>query len=125
MSGAVFDAGALIALDRNDRTVVVLVGEARRANLPIVVPAGCIAQVWRMPSRQARVAGFLRLPNVEVVPLDDEDARLVGLLLARTRTRDVVDAHVAVCAQRRDQMVLTSDPDDIGALVPSLRIVRV
>jgi len=125
VKGVVFDAGALIALDRGDRSLTVLVSEARRSNAPITVPAGCVAQAWRAPSRQARLAAFLRLPNVDIVALDDEEARLVGLLLARARSRDVVDAHVALCGHRRRQLVLTSDPADLDALVPGLATQRV
>jgi hypothetical protein len=125
VTGVVFDTGALIALERGDRAVAVLVAEARRGNHRITVPAGCVAQVWRRPSRQARVAAFLRLPNVHVVALDDEDARLVGLLLARASTTDIVDGHVAICAERLAQVVLTSDPEDLRALLPHLALQRV
>ncbi len=123
--GFVFDTGALIALERGDRSVLLLVAEARLSGDTITVPAGCIAQAWRSPARQARVAGFLRLPNVRIVALDDGDARLVGLLLARARTTDVVDAHVALCATRLGQIVLTSDPDDMRALGPRLALLHV
>jgi hypothetical protein len=33
------------------------------------------------------------------VALGDSDARAVGLLLARTGTSDIADAHVVICAQ--------------------------
>ncbi len=125
MRGVVFDTGALIALDRGARAVLVLVAEARLANAPITVPAACVAQAWRAPSRQVRLGKFLRLPNVQLVALDDGDARLVGMLLARSRSRDVVDAHVALCGHRRGQVVLTSDPTDLRALVPQLAVQRV
>jgi hypothetical protein len=125
MTGVVFDTGALIALDRGQRDVMILAAEARRGNHRITVPAGCVAQSWRQPSRQARIAAFLRLPNVKIVALDDEEARLVGLLLARSRSRDVVDAHVVLCADRLRQTVMTSDPDDLTALSPSLQVRRV
>jgi predicted nucleic acid-binding protein len=125
VTGAVFDAGALIALDRGDRSVMVLVAEARRADHAITVPATCVAQVWRQPSRQARVAAFLRLPNVTIVALDDEEARLVGLLLARARGKDIADAHVVLCAGRLGQVVLTSDPDDLRALDSRISTRRV
>jgi hypothetical protein len=101
------------------------VAEARKGHDTITVPAACVAQAWRKPSRQARLAAFLRLPNVDIVALDDEGARLVGLLLVRSRTRDVVDAHVALCGLQRRQIVLTRDPDDLRALVPELRVERV
>ncbi|GMU77279.1 MAG: hypothetical protein AMXMBFR46_00800 [Acidimicrobiia bacterium] len=118
----VFDTGALIALERNDRAVTVLVAEARRTNGAITVPAGCVAQAWRDPRRQARLAAFLRLPNVDVVALDAGDARRVGLLLASSETRDVVDAHVALCALRGGGAVLTSDPDDLLRITPELAV---
>lgn len=125
MSGAVLDTGALIAIERGERSLLVLIAEARLAGHVLTVPAGCVAQAWRSPARQARLASFLRLPNVAIVALDDEDARLVGLLLARARTTDIADAHVALCATRRKQTVLTSDPEDIRALAPSVVVHRV
>jgi len=125
VTGVVFDAGALIALERGDRSLTVLVAEARKGNHRITVPAPCVAQVWRKPSKQARVASFLRLPNVDVIALDDEESRLVGLLLARSRTADIVDAHVALCGHRLGQLVLTSDPGDLRALEPRLKLQRV
>lgn len=121
----VFDTGALIALEHNQRDVVVLVAEARRTNDTITVPAGCVAQAWRDPRRQARLAAFLRLPNVDVVGLDDEEARRIGLLLAATGATDVVDAHVALCAVRSHRVVLTSDPHDIQRLAPHVITKRV
>jgi hypothetical protein len=125
LTDVVFDTGALIALDRSERGVTVLVAEARRQNLPITDPAACVAQAWRQPSRQARVAAFLRLPNVNIVALDDEEARLVGLLLARARARDIADAHVALCGRRLGQVVLTSDVEDLRALEPTLKLRQV
>ena len=124
-SGVVFDTGALIALERGDRALLLLISAARASGDSITLPAGCIAQAWRAPVRQARIASFLRLPNVQIVALDDGEARLVGLLLARSRTTDVVDAHVALCATRLGQLVLTSDPDDLRALAPRLALQRV
>lgn len=125
MSGVVFDTGALIALERGDREVVTLVAEARSIGSTLTVPAGCVAQAWRDPRRQARVAAFLRLAVTKVVTLDHDDARHVGLLLAATGTSDVVDGHVAVCAHRLNQTVITSDPDDISRLAPNLRVHRI
>jgi predicted nucleic acid-binding protein len=122
VTGLVLDSGALIAVERGDRTMAVLLAEARRGKAQLTVPAGCVAQVWRSPARQARIAVLLRQPNVEIVALDDEDARRVGILLAATATSDVIDGHVAVCAHRFRCPVLTSDPDDIRRLAPGLVI---
>lgn len=125
MTGVVFDSGALIAVERGDRALAVLLAEARRSRTPITVPAGCVAQAWRNPARQARTAGLLRQPHVDVVVLDDADARRVGLLLAATSTADVVDGHVALCAHRLGRPVLTSDPDGIARLAPGADVRRV
>lgn len=125
MNGAVLDTGALIAIERGDRAMLVLVAEARALRYTLTIPAACVAQVWRQPARQARVAAFLRLPNVRIVALDDEEARLVGLSLGRARSTDITDAHVALCATRLRQAVLTSDPDDIRALAPTVVVRRV
>jgi hypothetical protein len=125
VNGVIFDTGALIALDRGVRAVGVLVDQARRTQRTITVPAPVVAQAWRDPPRQARLAAFLRLPNVDVIKLDGQEARLVGLLLARARRSDVVDAHVAVCAIRLRQTVVTSDPNDLHRLAPGIEVYRV
>lgn len=125
MNGAVFDTGALIALERGDRALTILIAEARRTNATLIIPAGCVAQAWRHPSRQARIASFLREPNVDIVAMDAAEARRIGLILAATHTDDIVDAHVAICAQRLGLTVLTSDPGDIALLGPSLQVHRV
>ena len=125
VTGVVLDTGALIALERNDRRMVAMVGRLREREVEFVVPAGCVAQCWRRPSRQVRLARFLRDPAVGIRSLDGRDARAVGELLALSGTSDVVDAHVAVCAIRAGATVLTSDGDDIATLAPGVRVVEV
>lgn len=122
MSGVILDTGALIALERESRERAVIIAEARTLQATMTVPAACVAQVWRSPARQARVASFLRLSIVDVVALDAIDARRVGRLLAAAGANDVVDGHVALCGHRLDQPVITSDPDDITKLAPGIRI---
>jgi hypothetical protein len=36
----------------------------------------------------------------------------------------VVDVHVALCARDRHHAVVTSDPDDIARIDPTLRLIR-
>lgn len=122
MSDIVLDTGALIAFERADRAVGVLVDEATRASETLTVPAGCVAQTWRDPRSQARLAALLKRSNVDIVAMDDAEARRVGLLLAAARTSDITDGHVAVCALRLRAAVVTSDPEDIRQLAPTLRI---
>ena len=119
------DAGALIAVDRNERRVLVLLARARETGSRVTIPASALAQAVRRPERQARLARLLRQPTTDVVPLDRVDATNVGRLLAASGTSDVVDAHVVICARRARQQAVTSDPDDLRALDPTLRVVTI
>lgn len=125
MSGITFDAGGLIALDRNDRRVLALVARATMRGMRLTVPATALAQAIRNPARQVRLSRLIRQVGTDVVALDGPDATAVGLLLTRTGTRDVVDAHVVVCAGRAGQAVVTSDADDLRRIAPDLRLVVV
>lgn len=125
MAGMTMDAGALIAVDRNDRRVLVLLARASETGSRVTVPASALAQAVRRPEQQARLARLLRQPTTDVVPLDRVDATNVGRLLAASKTSDVVDAHVVICARRAGQQALTSDPDGLRALDPTLRVVTV
>ena len=121
--GVTLDAGALIALDRNDRRVIALLEKAERSASRVTVPAGALAQAVRQPERQARLSRLIRQPTTDVVALDRVDAVNVGRLLAVSGTTDVVDAHVVICARRARQIVVTSDVGDIRRLDPDLEIV--
>lgn len=125
MSGVTLDAGALIALDKNDRRVIALLARAHEIGARITVPASALAQAIRQPARQARLSRLVRQPTTELVPLDGPDATHVGLLLAAGRTTDIVDAHVVICARRNGQPVVTSDPKDLRRLDPTLRLVDI
>lgn len=123
MAGLTLDTGALIAIERGDRRLQALLDEAHAAGATLAVPAGAVAQAWRGGTRQVRLARFLRLSIVVVVPLDEAQARAAGVLCGLGRTDDVIDASVVICARARDHAVLSSDPDDLAALDPTLRIV--
>jgi hypothetical protein len=117
------DAGALIAVDRDDRRIVVLLARAREIGATVTVPASALAQAIRSPTRQARLARLLRQPTTDVVVLDRVDATRVGRLLAASGTADIVDAHVVICARRARQHVATSDADDLRRLDPTLPLL--
>lgn len=125
MPGMTLDAGGLVALDRNDRRVTVLLARATETRTRVTIPAGALAQAIRRPERQVRLARLIRQPTVDVAGLDRVDATNVGLLLAASGTSDVVDAHVVVCARRARQRVVTSDGDDLLALDPTLEVVAI
>ena len=124
-AGITFDAGGLIALERGDRRALTLVTRAQEVGAEIVVPASALAQVLRQPRTQARLMRLLRQPGTRTVALDRVDASFVGQLLAATRTTDVADAHVAICARRAGHAVVTTDGDDLRHLDPSLELIEV
>lgn len=125
MNGITFDAGGLIALDRKDRRVLALISRAKELGMRITIPATALAQAIRNPARQALVSRLIRQAGTDLVALNGPDATAVGLLLAQTATADIVDAHVALCAQRAAQAVITSDPDDLRRIAPGLQLVIV
>jgi hypothetical protein len=125
MTSLVLDVGGLIAIERGDRRLLVALDEAMKKKASLVVPAAAMAQAWRDGTRQVRLVRFLGLPEVEVLSLTRLDAARVGELLRVSRTSDVVDAAVVVAARERRAMVVTSDPEDLFALDPTLRVFRV
>lgn len=125
MSGVTLDAGALIALDRGDRRVLVLLARAKDIGATVTVPATALAQAIRRPRAQVRLARFLRQPTTDLVALDGADATSVGVLLAASRTSDIADAHVVVCGRRSRQPIVTSDADDLRRLDPAAVLVTI
>lgn len=123
MPGVTLDAGGLIALDRNDRRMLVLLARARETGAIVTVPATALAQAIRRPDRQARLTRLIRQPTTDVASLNRVDATNVGRLLAASKTSDIADAHVVICARRSAQPVVTSDPADLSALDPTIRLI--
>ena len=123
MPGVTLDAGGLIALDRDDRRVVVLLARARETGAQVIVPASALAEAIRRPERQVRLSRLIRQPGTNVIDLGRVDATHVGRLLAASGTSDIADAHVVICARRAGQPVVTSDPGDVRQLDPALRLI--
>lgn len=115
----VLDAGALIAIDRDDRRIAGLIALGRRAGADLVTVAPVVGQVWRDGGRQARLARAL--PMVDVLDVDLASAQAAGEVLRESGGSDVVDALVALAARPGDQ-VLTSDPEDVAELLGARRV---
>jgi hypothetical protein len=111
---AVLDAGALVAVDRRDRTVGAQLRVLQRQGTPLRASAAVVGQVWRDGRKQANLARVLA--GVGIEPLGKDDGTRIGELLGRAGSADVVDAHVALLAGPED-VVLTSDAGDIRALL--------
>jgi predicted nucleic acid-binding protein len=125
MTGVTFDAGALIALRRGQKRMIALLDTAMRTQQVVSIPAGVLAQVWRGGGRQARIARLLSARETEVVALDELTARATGVLSGACGHADVVDVSVALCARERQTPLVTSDPDDLRRVEPSLELLEI
>jgi hypothetical protein len=110
----VYDAGVLVAADRNERRVWAEHRVRLEAGLIPVVPSVVIAQVRRSP-RQVQLRRFLR--GCDVAVLDEPVAHAVGELLGRAGTDDVCDAAVVTVAAALAAEVVTGDRKDLRRLV--------
>ncbi|MBW3605747.1 MAG: hypothetical protein KY460_12745 [Actinobacteria bacterium] len=114
MTRLILDAGALVAWERADRSMVAALEVAQRYRLDLRTTGIVVAQVWRDPAgRQARLARLLAA--VDIVAVDEALGRRAGELLGMTGTSDAVDATVVAVAATGDR-VLTSDVGDIERL---------
>lgn len=115
MSALVLDAGAFIAVERDDRSLIARLRVAQQQGVELRSNAAVVAQVWREPNGcQHRLARLLQA--VEVRSVDEQMGREAGVLLSRTGRGDPIDATVVLVAQTGDR-ILTSDPDDIRRFV--------
>jgi hypothetical protein len=110
----VLDAGAFMAVERNDRDVVALIKRERLAGRAPMSHGGVVAQVWRGGTgHQVPVARLLA--GIAIAALDDGLGRQAGMLLARSGMSDAIDAAV-VCLAADGDDILTSDAGDLRAL---------
>jgi hypothetical protein len=110
----VYDAGALIALDTNDRRMWARYKLALDEERDIHVPAVVVGQAWRDSRRQVRLGQVLAACRVDPAGLDA--AKAAGVLCGRSGAADVVDATVVVMAVALRAIVWTSDHRDVNAL---------
>ena len=111
----VLDAGAFVALERNDRAMWRRLKGALIDGEPPITHGGVVGQVWRGGTgRQVLLARALQA--VDGIALTVELGRQAGLLLTASGTSDVVDSAVVVLANHED-IIITSGPGDIARLV--------
>ena len=118
MNPAVYDAGALVAADRNERTMWADHRVRLESGIVPLAPAPVVAQVSRS-GRQAQLRRFLR--GCDVVAFDEADAHSAGRLLGRSGTSDVVDAAVVLLALAHGAEIVTDDREDIARLLATAR----
>lgn len=109
----VLDAGALVALERNERRMWVRLKAAQLDGDVPLTHAGVLGQVWRGGPRQARLSQALG--GIDVRALDEPLGRAAGLLLGAAGLADVVDAGVVLLAADGDEIV-TVDREDLEQL---------
>jgi predicted nucleic acid-binding protein len=118
-----FDTGALIALERADKRMRVVLDTATVEQIPIVVPAVVVAEWWRGSSRRRLDI----LESVDVEPTTESLARIAGEAMAALPGTTVVDAIVMASAAQRGGLVYTSDLPDLERLrarFPGVRLLR-
>jgi hypothetical protein len=110
----VYDAGALIAFDDNDRRMWARHKLALEDGRDIHVPAVVVGQAWRDGRRQVQLTRALA--GCRAAPVGLDTTKAAGVLCGRSDTADVVDATVVVMAAALRAIIWTSDPQDIRAL---------
>ena len=114
MSALILDAGALVAVDRGDRSVIARLRASQVHGLELRTNAMVVAQAWRdRHGRQVNLARLLQAVDVRAVT--ERDGRDAGVLQAAAGTADAIDATVVLLSAPGDR-ILTSDPGDITRL---------
>jgi predicted nucleic acid-binding protein len=118
-----FDTGALIALERGDKRMRVVLDAATIDHVQVTVPAVVVAEWWRGGSRRRHDI----LAAVDVEPTTEHLARVAGEAMATLAGATVVDAIVMASAAQRGGLVYTSDIADLDRLrarFPGVRLLR-
>ena len=93
MSGATYDTGALIAAERDSRSMWRLHRRLLDRGMSPTLPTVVLGQAWR-GGPQARLSRLV--PGCHVDPLTESQARAAGKALAASGGGDLVDAAVYV-----------------------------
>lgn len=116
----ILDAGAVIALARDDPRAGAVLAAAVEAGADVEIPAVVVAETVRGDGpRDAPVNRVVSA--VGAVPASEEaHGRLAGQLLARAESSATLDALVVAHAVRAGgAVILTSDLDDLSRLAAS------
>lgn len=123
----ILDSGAVIGWSRGDREVRELLRMAIARNLELWVPVVVLVETLRGGPADAPVHRVLKSAGTR--PTEAATGRRAGQLLGRTGGCNTADALVAAEATlAAGSAVLTSEPDDLAALLadhPGVEVVRV
>lgn len=112
----ILDSGAVIALSRSDTRARAALAAALEADAEVSIPAAVVAETVRDVASDAPVNRILKAVG-EIDLVDEPVGRVAGRLLGRAGSSSSVDAIVVATAMEAGgAVVLTGDPDDLGAL---------
>jgi predicted nucleic acid-binding protein len=117
VSGVTYDAGALIAAERNSSSLWALHRRLLERGVRPTLSTVVLGQVWR-GGPQAQLSRLLRGCRIE--PLGEPEARSAGAALAASAGRDLIDAVVVVTGLARGDLIVTSDPDDLRRIATAI-----
>jgi len=81
------------------------------------LPTVVLGQAWR-GGPQARLSRLVHGCNVD--PLTEQQACAAGAALAASGASDLIDAAVVVAACARNDLIVTSDPDDLRRIAAAI-----
>lgn len=123
----ILDSGAVIGWSRGDARTRAVLRQALARHLELRVPVVVLAETLRGSPHDAPVNRVLKA--VGTAPTTPATGRDAGQLLGRTGGRNTADALVAAEAMAiPGSMILTSDPEDLRALLvdqPSIEVQEV
>lgn len=112
----ILDSGAVIALSRNDVRARAALAAALEAGAEVSIPAVVVAETVRGRADDPPVNRIVKAVG-EIDLVDEAIARVAGSLLGDTGSSSTVDAIVVATAiETHGAVVLTGDPQDLGAL---------
>jgi hypothetical protein len=117
VSGVTYDAGALIAAERGSSSMWAFHRRLLERGVRPTLSTAVLGQVWR-GGPQAQLSRLLRGCRIE--PLSEPEARSAGVALAASGSSDLVDAAVVVTALARQDLIVTSDPDDLRRIASAI-----
>ena len=121
----ILDAGAVIALARNDARARAFVRRAIELDAEVRVPVVVLAETLRGTQRDAAVHRVLNAVS-DSAPIDEAVGRRAGALLGRAARSDTVDAIVvAEAIEAGGAEILTGDAGDLTALASGERSVTI
>lgn len=117
----ILDSGGISALAAGNALARAVLVRARREARLVVIPAPVLTEVYTGRRDHARIDRVINAVDLQIATTP-ERAKQAGVLRAKSGVLSVVDAIVvAEAVAALPAVIVTSDPDDIKALVEAAR----